>query len=64
MTVEHNIPLFIRRVMPDATEAALQEATETFMRYMRIVIGIHERIEREKAACDSHESDSCARVAS
>jgi hypothetical protein len=47
MTLAHDqpIPLFIRRVMPSATEPELREATETFIRYMKIVIGIHERIE-------------------
>jgi hypothetical protein len=47
------IPLFIRRVMPDATEAELQEAAETFIRYMGIVIPIHERMERERTEADS-----------
>jgi hypothetical protein len=52
------IPLFIRRIMPDATEAELLEATETFMRYMEIVIRIHERMERESTESDSREIES------
>jgi hypothetical protein len=53
MATDTKIPLFIRRVMPNATEAQLCEATETFKRYMKIIIAIHERIET-----DSHEIDS------
>jgi hypothetical protein len=64
MTVQHHVPLFIQRVMPAATEAELYEATETFLRYVRIVIAIHERIERESSNGDSDESVLCARVAS
>jgi hypothetical protein len=40
---QSNIPMFIRRLMPEATEAQLREATETFLRYMAVVIRIHER---------------------
>lgn len=36
--------------MPDATEVELLEATETFKRYIAIVIRIHERREREQTA--------------
>jgi len=60
-THENHIPLFIRRIMEDATEAELQEATETFMRYMEIVIRIHERTEENKEAIRQlpiHELDS------
>ena len=39
--------------MPNASEAELCEATETFKRYIRIVIGIYERIERERVQNDS-----------
>ncbi len=44
------IPSFICRWMPDATEVELLEATETFKRYIAIVIRIHERREREQTA--------------
>ncbi|GAA0007626.1 hypothetical protein [Bradyrhizobium diazoefficiens] len=47
---ENHILLFIRRIMRGATEAELQEATETFMRYMEIVIRIHERAEENQEA--------------
>ncbi|WLB21915.1 hypothetical protein [Bradyrhizobium japonicum] len=47
-THENQIPLFIRRVMPNATAAELREATDTFTRFLRTIIGIHERIEHDK----------------
>lgn len=49
MSSELHIPSFIRRCMPNATEAELAEASETFKRYIAIVIRIHERKERERA---------------
>jgi len=36
--------------MPNAGEAELIEASERFKRYIALVIRIHERREREKAA--------------
>jgi hypothetical protein len=42
------IPLFIRRVMSNASAAELREATDAFTRFLRIIICIHERIEHEK----------------
>lgn len=45
---EQEIPLFIRRVMPNATATELREAAETFRRFLRTIIGIHERIEHDK----------------
>ena len=42
------IPSFIRRVMPNASEAELLEATENFKEYMKVVWGIYQRISAEK----------------
>jgi len=44
-----DIPLFIRRIMPDSSEAELMRATEILFRYMAIVAGIQERIRRERS---------------
>jgi hypothetical protein len=49
------IPRFIRRLMPNATEAAQQEATDNFQQYIKIVLRIYERIVRERST-DSPES--------
>jgi hypothetical protein len=42
---DQSVPLFIRRVMPKATAAELRAGTETFLRYMKIIVRIHERID-------------------
>jgi hypothetical protein len=47
------IPLFIRNLMPEATEAELQQAAENFREYLAIVLQIFKRIKRE-----NHNSDS------
>jgi hypothetical protein len=39
---EQHVPLFIRRVMPNATDDELHAATETFWRVIKIIIGIQE----------------------
>jgi hypothetical protein len=59
---ESNIPSFIRRVMPDASDAELREATATLDEYMAVVWEIFQRIKREKAEIDSHKSGVCDRV--
>jgi hypothetical protein len=43
------IPLFIRRIMPGATEAELTEATAVFEDYMAIAWKILQRLERESS---------------
>lgn len=49
MTIAHDqpIPLFIRRVMPDATETELQQAAENFREYLAVILRIFERLKRE-----------------
>ena len=41
------IPAFIRRVMPHATEAELLEATHNVLEYMKVVMRIVERLAEE-----------------
>ena len=41
------IPSFIRRVMPEASEAELEEATENSKEYMIVVLGIYRRLKSE-----------------
>ena len=47
------IPQFIRRVMPKASEVELREATATFDEYMAVVWEIFERIKREQETSNS-----------
>lgn len=47
MSSEVQIPSFIRRRMPNASEAELIEAIETFKRYIEVAIRIYERKSRE-----------------
>jgi hypothetical protein len=51
--IESNVPGFIRRVMPKASEEELREATVTFDEYMAVVWEIFQRIKREEEASDS-----------
>ena len=51
--IESQVPQFIRRVMPKATEAELREATATFDEYMAVVWEIFQRIKREQQERDS-----------
>lgn len=51
--IENQIPKFIRRVMPKATEAELCEATATFDEYMAVVWEIFQRIKHEHQESDS-----------
>jgi len=47
---------FVRKLMPDATEAELREAQQAVLDYVAAVLRIHERIFRERASVDSEES--------
>ncbi len=42
------IPKLIRRVMPDATDEELLEATQNFEEYMQVVWEIAQRIRKER----------------
>ena len=55
-TEDQPVPLFIRRVMPNATDAELQEAAKTFREYVKIVIGIAERLDRQRDESNSSKS--------
>jgi hypothetical protein len=57
MTTDKKTPVFIRDLMPNATEAELEQAAENFREYLAIVIRIHERLKREAAAADSTNHD-------
>lgn len=59
--IENKIPKFIRRVMPNASETELCEATATFDEYMAVVWEIFQRIEREKQKVDSPKLGVCGR---
>ncbi len=56
------IPKFIRRLMPAASDEEMQEATETFKQYMTVVRRIYERITLERIELDSSDRQSCDRV--
>ena len=49
----NEIPKFIRRVMPKASETELREATATFDEYMAVVWEIFQRVKRESTDADS-----------
>jgi hypothetical protein len=50
------IPLFIRRIMPHASEAQLAEAAENFKEYMTVVWQIHRRLAQDRLDSDSPKS--------
>jgi hypothetical protein len=57
---------FVRRLMPNATVAELEEASHSFERYMAIVARVHKRIATSEqpdsqisADCDKIVSDPC-----
>jgi hypothetical protein len=58
---DRSVPKFIRRVMPQATEPELREATATFDEYMAVVWEIFQRVNRERQAVDSPKSGVCDR---
>jgi len=51
-----NVPQFIRRLMPDASDVELREATETFIQYMAVVRRIYERLTQKSGQSDSQDS--------
>jgi hypothetical protein len=58
---QNEIPQFIRRVMPNAMDAELREATANFDEYMAVVWEIFDRIKRERGESDSPNSGVCDR---
>lgn len=58
----NEVPKFIRRVMPDASEAELREATANFDEYIAVVWEIFQRIKREQADDDSPNLGVCDTV--
>jgi len=54
--IDDEIPLFIRRVMPEASEAQLAEAAENFKEYMTVVWQIHRRLAQSRLDSDSSKS--------
>ena len=48
-----HIPAFIRKLMPTASEAELEEATENVKRYLAVVLRMYERLKREASESDS-----------
>lgn len=57
-----DIPKFIRRLMPSASDMELREATETFERYMGVVLRMHQRLKHEVGQRDSLHSGIRDRV--
>jgi hypothetical protein len=58
---QNEVPQFIRRVMPNATEAELLEATVNFDEYMAVAWEIFDRIKRQRGDRDSPNSGVCDR---
>ncbi len=50
------IPLFIRRLLPNATERELESAAHTFRDYVAFVLRIHDRLHAEFTLQDSPNS--------
>ena len=57
-----DVPAFIRRLMPDASERELRDAAAHFAEYMNVVWAIFQRIEREQEGRDSPNSEDRDRV--
>ncbi len=55
------IPEYIRRVMPNASDADLQQAVATFDEYMAVIWEIVDRLSRERRS-DSPTPMKCDRV--
>lgn len=55
------VPKFIRRVMPQATEFELHEATATFDEYMAVVWEIFQRVKCEQQSGNSPKSKVCGK---
>jgi hypothetical protein len=58
LSQEQPVPMFIRSLMPEATEAELQRAADNFREYLAVVIRIYERLKREMHNSDSQNVDS------
>ena len=63
MAHQHNEPgrilLFVRRVMPDASEEELIDASDCVREYAAFVIRLHQRLKRgREAAIRANETDS------
>lgn len=58
----NRIPTFIRNLMPHASEAELEEATENMKRYLAVVLRIYERLKREASEGDSTDLESGSRI--
>ncbi len=58
----HHIPAFIRKLMPDASEIELEEATENVKRYLAIVLRMYERLKREASEGDSTGLEGDSRI--
>jgi hypothetical protein len=54
--------LFIRRLMPNASAAELEEASHNFERYMAVVARIHKRMLADRGQHDSRDLSDCGRV--
>jgi hypothetical protein len=59
---ERPVPRLVRRLMPAASNTELREAAETFDQYMMVVLGIFERVKRERQEPDSPDSKIQDRV--
>jgi hypothetical protein len=59
---DNEIPEFIRKLMPHATEAELTEAAENFRGYISVILRIYERIRRDQARRDSSQLKVCDRL--
>lgn len=56
------IPKFIRRLMPNATDDELLEATNNFKAYLAVVIRLSDEVSRKTTAPDSQSDPKCGRV--
>lgn len=59
---DNRIPAFIRKLMPTASEAELEEATENVKRYLVVVLRMYERLKREAAESDSTGLEGDSRI--
>jgi hypothetical protein len=55
------VPPFIRRLMPNASEEQIIEASENLRAYLKLLYGIFLRKEAERLRTDSEESKPSAR---
>lgn len=57
LTPQQGIPTFIRRAMPNASQAELHDAADAFRRYVAIVVRMYARVRRESPTVDSPTPD-------